>query len=127
MSTPVPHASILRVLAAGWPRRIGLAAAAALVCAGCATAPSGDAWWGRDKACHLVGAGIIAGAATAAAADGGAESRDVVVGIGVAIGCGLGKEAWDLRVRGTGWSWRDLAWDLIGAALGSALAAQAAD
>ena len=35
---------------------------------------------------------------------------------------GAGKEAYDQRVKGTGWSWRDMAWNLLGALVGSQLA-----
>ncbi|HLV22249.1 MAG TPA: hypothetical protein VKZ49_15255 [Polyangiaceae bacterium] len=77
-----------------------------------------DPWWGRDKALHL-------GASTAAAMvgyGGGALLFDerwprAVSGAGFALTLGVGKELYDLGGGGNA-SWKDLTWDLIGAALG---------
>ena len=38
-----------------------------------------------------------------------------------AVSLGATKELWDSRPAGSGWSWKDLAWDLAGATTGYAL------
>lgn len=99
-----------------------------LLPAGCATlGRPDDPWFGRDKAKHFV-AGVLMGAGgTAVALNNGADdSGAVLVGVGFAMAVGAGKEWVDRDVRKTFWSWKDLAWDLAGAAAG-AFAAAAAD
>ena len=43
------------------------------------------------------------------------------------MAAGLGKETYDLRVKGTCWSWRDVFWDFLGASAGASLAATLVD
>lgn len=41
--------------------------------------------------------------------------------VGVVLVLGTSKEAYDSRSGGTGWSWRDITWNLLGALFGGAL------
>ncbi len=80
--------------------------------------PDSDAWFGHDKALHF-------GASFAIAATGygiGVASTDerwtgVLLGGGMALGLGAGKEVFDAAGLGTP-SWRDFTWDCVGAVLG---------
>ncbi len=40
-------------------------------------------------------------------------------GVGLALGAGVAKEAWDSRPGGTGWDWMDLVADAAGAVCGA--------
>lgn len=91
------------------------------VCCGCANIRQ-DPWWSRDKAAHLAASAAIAAAATQTAIDAGEhESRAHAQAVGVVLVIGAGKEVYDRGVGGTGWSWRDMAWNLLGGVLGGAL------
>lgn len=90
-----------------------------LVClwlAGCASSPQ-DHWLGEDKAKHFVVSALIAAAANSLAHQRQDEPH-AAVALGFTMAVGLGKEAYDLRPGGTGWGWRDLCWDLLGASTG---------
>jgi putative lipoprotein len=92
----------------------------ALSC-GCAATPQ-DPWWGSDKAAHLAVSSAISAAATQAAIDAGEpEARAHAQAVGVVLVVGAGKEAYDEAPGGTGWSWRDMVWNLLGGLLGGAL------
>jgi putative lipoprotein len=94
-----------------------------LFLAGCATANHpDDHWFARDKAYHFAAASAIGAGATWAA---GHEAAEPVIGVGVAMAFGAGKELYDRDVKKTYWSWKDFAWDFVGAVAGSALAAAA--
>ena len=100
-----------------------LALAAGLT-AGCASLrQAGDPWWGDDKAKHFAVCGL-AGAAAAVAAQHNdcSDGQTVLVGVGVAVGLGAGKETYDDRVKGTYFSGKDLVWDLLGGLAGSLVA-----
>ena len=77
-----------------------------------------DPWFGRDKLSHFAASGALAvvGYATASMLT---EDRPLRIGAGaaLAVGAGVAKELWDLEGHGDA-SWRDLGWDLIGAATG---------
>jgi len=90
------------------------------VLTGCATAsPQNDSWFGRDKAEHFLAAGLISGAATVIADKRGMDKDEsFYFAFGITLSLGAGKEAYDLKVRKTGWSWKDLAWDTLGALAG---------
>lgn len=92
-----------------------------LACSGC-THLAQDRWTGKDKAQHFVGSAVLAAAGTAYAERqnmSSAQSRSF--GLLFAISLGAGKELWDSRQGGTGWSWKDFAWDVAGAATGYGL------
>ena len=96
----------------------------ALFLCGCATMSShpDDQWFARDKAYHFAASAAIGAGATLAAGD---EDAAPIIGLGVAMSFGAGKEAYDRGVKKTYWSWKDFAWDFIGGVAG-ALAAEAA-
>lgn len=81
-----------------------------------------DAWLGPDKALHFAAAGAIAsigyGVTTAVTED---RWKAFALGGGAAIGAGALKEAWDATGAGDP-SWKDFAWDVIGAAVGLGVA-----
>ncbi|GBU12236.1 lipoprotein [Enterobacterales bacterium] len=89
-----------------------------LLCSGC-THFANDRWTGKDKAEHFAASAIMAAAGTAYGEHQGwndAQSRSF--GLLFSIGLGAGKELYDSREAGTGWSWKDFAWDVAGAAAG---------
>ena len=81
-----------------------------------------DPFWGRDKALHFAVAGGIAGVGygvtTAVAAD---RWKAFAVGGAAAVGAGAIKEGLDATGLGDP-SWKDFAWDVIGAAAGLGVA-----
>ncbi len=83
-----------------------------------AESPDPDPWIGRDKLLHFSAAGSLAVVGYAGASM-LTESRPARAGAGaaLAVGAGVAKELWDLDGHGDA-SWRDLSWDLIGAATG---------
>ena len=89
---------------------------------GCATFNNhyGDEWFGKDKFYHFTAAGVIGAGTTAVAKNNGSSECDApVIGISVGVGFGAGKEFYDLSVKETYWSWKDMLWDLIGCSVGS--------
>lgn len=93
----------------------------------CALAPSlahaqGDDWFGADKALHAsVSAGLGAGGYALASLVWRPRPVRLAAGFGLALSAGVAKELVDLTGVGDP-SWRDLAWDAIGASLGALLA-----
>lgn len=96
-------------------------------CAGFRSCGPDDTWFGPDKVQHLAATAVIGATATTIATPDQDRDAAAAIGFGTALAVGLGKEAYDLQVKRTCWSWKDLAWDLLGASLGATLAAQAAD
>ena len=83
-----------------------------------ADSANADPWFGRDKLIHFAASGSLAVVGYAGASM-LTENRPVRIGAGatLALGAGVAKELWDLDGHGDA-SWRDLSWDLIGAATG---------
>ncbi len=82
---------------------------------------SGDRWLGPDKWRHLVVSALAHSAVySAARASGTSPANAQRIAIPVAVGVGLGKELRDRRPGGSGFSGRDLAWDLAGVGLAAA-------
>jgi len=81
-----------------------------------------DPWFGGDKMLHFGASAALAagGYALGAALFDGQEAR-VATGVGIALGAGVAKEVADLTGAGHA-SWRDLAWDVAGTAVGLGLA-----
>ncbi len=81
-----------------------------------------DPWWGRDKAVHFsVSAGLAAGGYAASSLVLEPRWQRAASGAGFSVTLGAGKEIYD--ATGTGHpSAKDFAWDLAGAAVGTALA-----
>lgn len=84
-----------------------------------------DAWLARDKALHAgVSFGLAAGGALALRHAMDARAGDAAsLAAGTALAIGVVKEVHDARrPRGSGFSWRDLVADAVGALLGAAVA-----
>jgi putative lipoprotein len=100
---------------------VALAVAAASI-AKPARASGDDPFWGPDKALHFGVAGAIAGTGyavtTAATPD---RWKAFAVGGAAAVGAGALKEGLDAAGLGDP-SWKDFAWDVIGAACGLGVA-----
>jgi putative lipoprotein len=90
-----------------------------------AWAQDADPWFARDKALHFdVSAGIAAaGYGVSAGWLVDARWKALVIGGGVALAAGAGKELLDAtHVLGGDPSWKDFTWDLIGTVAGLAIA-----
>jgi len=96
-------------------------------CAGFRTCGPDDSWRGNDKFKHFAAASVIGAGATAIASSEYDSGDAAVIGMSTAMAAGLGKEWYDLRVKNTCFSWKDLAWDFLGASVGVSLAAWATD
>jgi len=104
---------------------VALAATLAAPAVAAAADPDPDPWISRDKALHFdVSAGIAAvGYGAGAGWLGDARWKALALGGGLALAAGAGKEIVDATgLFGGGPSWKDLAWDVIGAVAGLALA-----
>ncbi len=89
-----------------------------LGCSACAHVAQ-DNWTGRDKTAHFVTSAALAMAGSAVAEHQNASpARSRNIGFAFSISLGAAKEAFDSRAAGTGWSWKDFAWDVAGAATG---------
>lgn len=99
-----------------------LLAAALCSTAGCGAAVCKDAWLGPDKTRHFA-AGFAIGAvsSTLAGHAGWPPAGSAALGLGAVAAVGAAKETADLKVSKTCWSWKDLAWDLIGGVVGTAV------
>ena len=105
-----------------------LALLGAVLCstAGCGASVCKDTWFGPGRLPHFA-AGFVVGAATSTLA-GQAEvspAGSAAIGFGVVAVAGAAKETADLKVSETCWSWKDLAWELLGGAVGAAAGAAA--
>ncbi len=81
-----------------------------------------DPWFARDKALHAAaGAAIGAGGYGVGALVFESSRARIGTGLGLALGAGAAKEWYDRGGRGTP-SWRDFAWDGVGAAAGVGVA-----
>jgi putative lipoprotein len=83
-----------------------------------ARAQDPDPWFGRDKALHFGASAIIAGGGYGlAATQFEARYPRLLIGGGLALAAGAGKELLDMTGFGDP-SWRDFTWDVIGTATG---------
>ncbi len=76
-----------------------------------------DAWWGRDKALHFTVSFLLTtnGQYVLVNKLEASERAALPVSAGGALAVGIVKEVWDARrVNGSGFSVRDLAWDVAG-------------
>ncbi|WP_455212578.1 hypothetical protein [Kaarinaea lacus] len=79
-----------------------------------------DDWFGEDKLYHFLAAGVIGAAATKAAVNNQATPCDAMfIGISTTLVIGAGKEWYDLKVKKTLFSWKDMFWNLAGSSVGS--------
>ncbi|GMV16728.1 MAG: hypothetical protein HS104_28395 [Polyangiaceae bacterium] len=87
-----------------------------------AAAEETDPWWGRDKALHFgVSAGLAAGAYATSSFVLDERWQRASAGAGFSITLGAGKELYDAAGYGHP-SAKDFAWDVAGAAVGTAIA-----
>jgi putative lipoprotein len=87
-----------------------------------ARAEERDPWWGRDKALHFgVSAGLAAGGYATSSLFLEPRWQRATAGAGFALTLGVGKEVYDATGHGQA-SGKDLAWDVAGTALGTAIA-----
>ncbi|EOC1289102.1 YfiM family lipoprotein [Cronobacter muytjensii] len=81
-----------------------------------------DSWSGQDKAQHFLGSALLSAAGNEyAQRQGYSPDRAAAFGLMFSVSLGVGKEGWDSRPAGSGWSWKDLAWDVAGASAGYAV------
>lgn len=85
-------------------------------------AEDSDPWLGRDKALHFGASAVIgAGGYAVGTAIFDARGHAMLFGAGLALAVGAGKELLDMTGFGDP-SWKDFAWDAMGAATGVAVA-----
>ncbi len=81
-----------------------------------------DSWSGQDKAQHFIASAMLSAAGNEYAQHQGiSRDRSAAYGLLFSVSLGAGKEFWDSRPAGTGWSWKDFTWDVAGAAAGYSL------
>ena len=103
------------------PGALVLALALLLAC-GRARASDADPWFGRDKALHFtVSVALSASAYAASSSFLDTRTERAIAGSTFSLTLGAGTELWDLSGHGDP-SWRDFTWDVIGTAVGVALA-----
>lgn len=91
------------------------------ICSGC-THTAEDNWTGKDKVQHFVGSALLAATGNQYGSQQNWHRADSnSFGLMFALTLGAGKELYDSRTQGSGWSWKDLSWDVAGAATGFAL------
>lgn len=80
-----------------------------------------DHWLAEDKAQHFGLSAASGFATTWTARSAGAPTATAATGgFTVTLSGGLAKELWDATASdGSGWSWKDLAWDLAGTSVGT--------
>ncbi|MEO3739360.1 putative lipoprotein [Kosakonia oryzendophytica] len=78
-----------------------------------------DNWSGQDKAQHFLGSAMLSAAGNEVAQHQGiSRDRSAIFGLMFSVSLGASKELWDSRPAGSGWSWKDFAWDVAGATTG---------
>ncbi|POU02952.1 hypothetical protein C3369_03670 [Escherichia sp. ESNIH1] len=94
---------------------------ALLVLTGC-THMADDQWHGQDKAQHFLASAMLSAAGNEyAQRQGISADRSAAFGVMFSLSLGASKELWDSRPAGSGWSWKDFAWDIAGATTGYAV------
>ena len=98
---------------------------ALLLLSGCSTfrgsIDAEDQWWAEDKAKHVALSALSGFGTTYAVRLAGVDqTRAAATGFSITLSAGALKELWDATAAdGSGWSWKDLAWDLAGTTLGT--------
>ena len=94
-----------------------------LLAGGTASASPADPWFGPDKALHFSFSVVLAAGGYAASSTFlDTRTERAIAGSAFSLTLGAGKELWDLSGHGDP-SWRDFTWDVVGTAVGVALAA----
>ncbi len=87
-----------------------------------AAASYADPWFGPDKAVHFgLSVGLAAAGYAAVSPWLAGRNERALAGAAFSLSLGAGKELWDLTGHGDP-SWRDFSWDVLGTAVGVALA-----
>jgi putative lipoprotein len=95
------------------------------LCLSSAPHPPADHWVAQDKLRHFVSSFVLTSLSASAARAAGADPRSsAVIGAGVGVAAGAGKELRDLFAANADPSLKDLAWDLAGDGAGFALMRQ---
>lgn len=85
---------------------------ASLLLTGCSHMAN-DAWSGQDKAQHFLASAMLSAAGNEYAQHQGySRDRSAAIGLMFSVSLGASKELWDSRPAGSGWSWKDFAWDV---------------
>jgi len=93
----------------------------ALLLTGCSHTAN-DRWQGQDKAQHFIASAMLSAAGNEyAQRQGNSPDRSAAIGLMFSVSLGATKEFWDSRPGGSGWSWKDFAWDVAGATTGYAV------
>ena len=72
-----------------------------------------DSWSGQDKAQHFIASAMLSAAGNEYSQHQGmSRDRSAMFGLMFSVSLGASKELWDSRPEGSGWSWKDLAWDV---------------
>jgi uncharacterized protein YfiM (DUF2279 family) len=112
---PCMHGPLRRALPAMW-------ALVFVLVTGTARAQHREGWFGADKALHVSASALVAGGGYALGAWAfEARGPRVLLGMGLGLAAGVGKEVVDLVGFGDP-SWRDLVWDVFGVGVGIAVA-----
>ena len=75
-----------------------------------------DSWSGQDKAQHFIASAMLSAAGNEYSQHQGmSRDRSAMFGLMFSVSLGASKELWDSRPEGSGWSWKDFAWDIAGA------------
>ena len=94
---------------------------ASLMLTGCSHMAN-DAWSGQDKAQHFLASAMLSAAGNEYAQHQGySRDRSAAIGLMFSVSLGASKELGDSRPAGSGWSWKDFAWDVAGATTGYAV------
>ncbi|EPL4121733.1 YfiM family lipoprotein [Citrobacter amalonaticus] len=81
-----------------------------------------DSWSGQDKAQHFIASAMLSAAGNEYAQHQGiSRDHSAMIGFMFSVSLGASKELWDSRPAGSGWSWKDFAWDVAGAMTGYTL------
>jgi len=105
----------------GKPLCRALVLSALLSCGGCSHYAQ-DKWTGQDKVEHFIGSAALAAAGSAyAERQHAGQTGRRNIGLLFSLSLGVAKEGYDSRPAGSGWSWKDLGWDVAGALAGYSL------
>lgn len=95
-----------------------LFACSLLLLSGCSHRAN-DGWSGQDKAQHFITSAMLSAAGNEYAQHREiSRDRSAMFGLMFSVSLGVSKELWDSRPEGSGWSWKDFAWDVAGATTG---------
>lgn len=90
-----------------------------LISACSAPARKDDHWMAKDKLYHFSASAVIGASSAAVFINNRSDDEGAFwLGMSAVTSVGAGKEVYDLKVKRTYWSWKDMLWDMIGGTLG---------